>query len=149
MATASERADRDRRVLELRRSGLTFDRIAQETGFASKGAAYKAYQRALTATGGPEMDRERARLQEVDRLDRLMLVAWPKAMKGELEYMREVRQLSRLRAAYLGLMISPQSLLSGIEDEDDGDRPKNVVPPSRLQQLREGGSSVRRRGGSA
>lgn len=102
MTRAEERKDRDLRVLELRRAGVTFDRIASQVGFASRATALKAYRRALEATGGPLIDRDAARVEQVDRMDRLLSVFWPKAMKGDLEASREVRQIERLRAYLLG-----------------------------------------------
>jgi len=138
-------------VLELRRAGATFDQIAATVGLASRGAAYKAHARALKATGGPEMDRERAREQDVDRLDRMLVVVWPRAMKGDLDAMREARQILRQRAGLLGLLIGPQTLLAGVDEPtDDDSAPRgNVVPPSVLDELRKEVAGVKRRGHSA
>jgi len=39
--------DKDARVLELRRAGLTWQRIAEEVGYADHSGAHRAYQRAI------------------------------------------------------------------------------------------------------
>ena len=139
MTRAEERKERDTKALELRRAGATFDRIAAQLGFANRGSAKKAYDRALKATGGPEVDRFAAREQEVDRLDRLLTAVWPKAMKGELDSVREARQISRLRIHLLGLSVAPTPYV-GSQDLDDDDAPPqapgDVIPESRLAQRR-------------
>ena len=45
---AIERAERERRAIEMRRDGHTFDQIADVLGYANRGAAYKAVQRGLS-----------------------------------------------------------------------------------------------------
>ncbi len=141
--TAAERAERERAVLDLRRSGMSFDQIAAEVGYKNRSAAKKAYDRALAGTGGPEIDRAAARSQEVDRLDKLLTAVWGKAMAGELDAVREVRQISRLRIHLLGLSIAPTPVFASQSgDDDDADVPMTeteggqVIPPSRLEQRR-------------
>ena len=45
-----EQIDRELKVLELRRAGLTWQRIAEETGYANHTGAYAAYKRAMKRT---------------------------------------------------------------------------------------------------
>lgn len=139
----SKRAQRDARTLELRRAGATFDQIARQVGWSNRGQAKKSYDRALEATGGPETDRVQARVEEVDRLDRLLTAVWPKAMKGELDAVREARQITRLRVHLLGLAIAPTPILASADgDDEDTELPVTgtdggqVIPPSRLEQRR-------------
>ena len=139
----SERARKDAETLKLRRSGATFDVIARKVGWSNRGQAKKSYDRALEATGGPELDRAEARRQEVDRLDRLLTAVWSKAMKGELDAVREVRQITRLRVHLLGLSIAPTPMFATpAGDDEDLDLPVTgtdggtVVPQSRLEQRR-------------
>jgi len=143
---AQERAARDARVLELRRAGATFDAIARTVGLSNRGAAKKAFDRALAATGGPELDREKAREQEVDRIDRLLTVWWPRAMKGEVDASREVRQYIRLRAYLLGLALAPATLMDAPpEASEDGDSASTVVQRDLLEQRRRERDEARRK----
>lgn len=145
---AQQRAARDAKVLELRRAGATFDAIAKAVGLANKGSAQKAYKRALERTGGPEMDRDLARVQEIDRLDRLLTAVWPAAMKGDLQAVRQALQISRHRTYVLGLALTPTRIAS-LEDLGS-DRPgsDNVVPPSVLAKMRKELQDVTRAAGS-
>ena len=45
---AIERAEKERRAMELRQAGATFDQIATEMGLANRGVAHKIVQRGLT-----------------------------------------------------------------------------------------------------
>ena len=76
-----EQLDRELKVLELRRAGLTWQRIAEQVGYADHSGAYLAYKRALKRV--LQQPAEELRQAEIDRLDRLQLAAWPKAMQGD------------------------------------------------------------------
>lgn len=149
--TAEERREREDKVLKLWHRGSTYGEIAKQLGFANRSGAKKALERARERHGRPDMDRESAREKDVERLDVLLKTYWPKAKAGNLDASREVRQILRQRAHLLGLMISPQSLLSGLEESSDDDQPRkdNVVPPSVLDDLRKEVAGVRRRGAGA
>lgn len=135
-------------MLELRRAGATFDAIAKTVGLANKGSAQKAYQRALKATGGPEMSRDQAREQEVDRLDRLLTAVWPAAMKGDLQAVRQALQISRHRTYILGLALTPTRIAS-LEDMGSDRDQGNVVPASVLEKMRKEVEDATRSSGSA
>lgn len=77
-------ADKRRKAIALRLAGLPWDEIADQTGYATAGAActavteaLKKNQRELGAAA------EELRDAEVARLDRLMAAHWPKALKGD------------------------------------------------------------------
>ena len=147
--TTSERRAREDEALAMWHRGCTFGEIAAKHGFSSRSGAKKAVERARERHGPPEMDRQRAREMDVERLEVLIRTYWPKAKAGSFEASREVRQLMRQRAALLGLSISPQSLvLVGEDDDEDVGKPRrnNVVEPSELERLRQERSDVRRRG---
>ena len=94
--------ERERRVIELRRAGHTFDDIAQTIGFANPSVAHNAYTRALKRTlinAGTEEVRE----QELDRLERLQTFAWAEAEQGNLKAMETVLKIMQRRARLLGL----------------------------------------------
>lgn len=98
---SAETIERERRALELRRAGATFDSIAQQLGFADRSGARYAFNQALTRTlREPAAE---ARQLEADRLDRLQLAIWAKAMNGDLRAVEHVLKIMERRARLLGL----------------------------------------------
>lgn len=93
--------DRELKVLELRRAGLTWQRIAEEVGYKDHSGAYMAYKRAMKRT--LQQPANELREQELDRLDRLQLAAWPQAMKGHINSIAVIIRLMERRARLLGL----------------------------------------------
>lgn len=71
---STETAARDARAAELHGQGWTYERIAAELGFASKGHAHNAVQRAYDAIDLEGV--ERAKKADLERLDRLIEQAW-------------------------------------------------------------------------
>ena len=78
-----ETIEKERKVLEMRLLYATWNQIAEAAGFASAGAAYNAYKRALTRTLQEPADE--IRQQERERLDRLAQVYLPQALRGDIE----------------------------------------------------------------
>ena len=78
---AAEREAKEAKVLELRRAGFTFQRIAEEVGYATPSGAQRALERIMTRNV-PQAPEE-FRWQELDRLDRMQVALWPRAMKGD------------------------------------------------------------------
>lgn len=94
--------EKERRVLELRRAGLTFDVIAQEVGYSNASGAHHAYTRAMKRTlvdAGSDESRD----LELDRLDRLQRFAWPQASQGNLRAIETILRIMGRRAKILGL----------------------------------------------
>ena len=73
-----EQVDKEKRVLELKRSGATWDAIAEVTGYANASGAFKAYQRAMVRT--LQQPAQELRDAEIDRLDRLQRAFWFEAI---------------------------------------------------------------------
>ena len=96
-----ELVDKEIKVLELRRAGLTWQRIAEEVGYADHTGAYAAYKRAIKRT--MQQPADELRDAELDRIDRLQLAAWPKAMKGDERSILVIVRLMERRAKLLGL----------------------------------------------
>ena len=96
-----ELVDREVKVLELRRAGLTWQRISEEVGYADHTGAYAAYKRAIKRT--MQQPADELREQELDRIDRLQLALWPKAMKGDNASVNTIVRLMERRARLLGL----------------------------------------------
>jgi hypothetical protein len=65
---------RDHKAAELRGQGYSFQRIADELGFASKGKAHEAVMRAYADI--PSEATEQAKRLDLERIDRLIEHAW-------------------------------------------------------------------------
>jgi len=97
-----ELIDKERKALELRRAGSTYDEIAKALGYATPQGAFLAYNRAIKRTL-VEAGSEEARQTELDRCDRLQRAYWGKAMTGDVQAGRIILQVMDRRARYLGL----------------------------------------------
>jgi hypothetical protein len=93
--------DREIKVLDLRRAGLTWQRIAEEVGYADHTGAYAAYKRAIKRT--MQQPADELRTQELDRIDRLQLAIWQNAMKGDTRAILTIVRLMERRAKLTGL----------------------------------------------
>lgn len=107
---SAEVIERERRVLELRRAGVTFDVIAEQLDYADRSGAYRAFKRALART--LQQPAREVRDLEVDRLDKLMVAVWKKALGGDLQAVDRVIRISERRARLLGLD-APQKVQVG------------------------------------
>jgi len=96
-----ELVDREMKVLNFRRAGYTWQAIAEKTGYADHTGAYAAYKRAIQRT--MQQPADELREQELDRIDRLQLAAWPQAMKGDVRSILAIARLMERRAKLLGL----------------------------------------------
>jgi hypothetical protein len=96
-----ELVDKEIKVLELRRAGLTWAAIAEQTGYADATGAYAAYKRAIKRVMDEPADD--VRKQELDRLDRLQVAVWNRALKGDDKAINTVLRLMERRARLLGL----------------------------------------------
>lgn len=96
-----ELVDKEIRVLDLRRAGFTWQRIAEQVGYADHTGAYAAYKRAIKRT--MQQPADELREQEIDRLDRLQVAVWPAAMKGDTKAILTIIRLMERRAKLLGL----------------------------------------------
>lgn len=94
-------AERERRALELRKQGMTYDKIAQELGFANRSSARDCVQRCLARTVREPADE--VRQLECERLDALLQALWPRAMEGNTRSVEVALQVMDRRARLLGL----------------------------------------------
>lgn len=93
--------EKERAALELRKGGMTFDRIADELGYADRSGAWKAVNAAMNATIQEPAD-ELRRL-EVERLDALLLAMWGQALGGSTWHVDRCLSIMDRRAKLLGL----------------------------------------------
>jgi hypothetical protein len=98
---AAEREAKESRVLDLRRAGFTFQRIAEEVGYATPSGAQRALERIMTRNV-PQAPEE-FRWQELDRLDRMQVALWPRAMKGDDRAISTIVRLMERRARLVGI----------------------------------------------
>lgn len=93
--------DKEVKVLELRRSGLTWARIGEEVGYADPSGAYMAYKRAIKRT--LQQPADEVRELEVERLDRMQLSLWQRVLKGDDKAINTSLRIMERRARLLGL----------------------------------------------
>jgi hypothetical protein len=94
-------AEKEAKIIELRRTGATWELIAKAVGYANASGAYKAYQKALNRIIEPKIEELRA--TEIDRLDRLQFAIWERAKDGEIKAIDAVLRILDRRTRILGL----------------------------------------------
>jgi hypothetical protein len=110
-----EQIDRELAVVNLRRTGLTWEMIAREVGYASPAGAWKAYERACART--LEEPTAEARRIELDRLDALQYTYWDPAIAGNLRAADFVLKVIDRRAKILGID-APQKIQAEVVTYD-------------------------------
>lgn len=96
-----ETLEKEAKVLELRRGGLTFDLIAQRLGYASASGAYKAYQNACNRIVYDDV--VETRKVEMDRLDIAQAAIWNNVVQGNVPSVMALIRIMERRAKLLGL----------------------------------------------
>lgn len=104
---------RRREIMALRRSGLTFDVIAQAKGITRQRVHQIVRDELRKLAQETAEETEGLRALELDRLDRLLAGLWKKAQDGELDAIDRALKIAARRAALLGL-----------------DRPTKIAPTS-------------------
>ena len=93
--------DKQAEALALRKSGHTFEEIAERVGYASKSGAFKAVMSALRKTIQEPADE--LRQLELERLDVMLKSLWPFILKGSPRHVEIGLKVMDRRAALLGL----------------------------------------------
>lgn len=88
-------------ALELRRSGATFQQIADALGYANAGTVHRMVRQALAAI--PVEAAEAYRAEELDRLDALQRGLWPAARSGNVRAAEACLRVMESRRKLLGL----------------------------------------------
>jgi hypothetical protein len=89
------------RAVELATLGLSYDAIARQVGYASRGTAHRVIHQALQERTAAAVSV--LRQQELDRLDAMQQALWPKAMAGDIGAVLAVEKLVMSRCRLLGL----------------------------------------------
>ena len=92
---------KERRVVELRQMGITYEVIAKEVGYAGASGAYHAYERALARYPRETFDKKRD-LQD-QRIERLLAGIYTRALRGEIPAVMAAIKLFERQAKLLGL----------------------------------------------
>jgi transcriptional regulator len=98
---AVESAEKQRRVLELRKEGLTLQQIADELGYACPSGAHKALTRALEHMLREPVEEVRA--LECARLDAMWQKAWSRLKRGNVNAIDVLLRIMTRRSKLLGL----------------------------------------------
>ncbi len=115
------------RALELRLGGASYDEIAREVGYASKGTAHKVISQALNAREADSLDF--LRRVEQGRLDALQDALWDAAMAGDVSAAMASLRVIDARCRLLGLheLVPGRSRKSPKDGWDNCQGPPTVV----------------------
>jgi hypothetical protein len=95
------RLEKEEKIIELRRTGATWELIAKATGYANASGAYKAYQRITERMVAPKL--EEYRNMEIDLLDRLQFGVYDDAKNGDKKAIETILKIVDRRTRILGL----------------------------------------------
>lgn len=107
-----EAVERQRKALELRKAGVSFERIATELGYASSAGSYQAVMAALDKTLREPADKVRS--LELERLDAVSIRMYQQAREGNLGAIDRLMRLMERRARLLGLDMATQLEVGGL-----------------------------------
>lgn len=93
--------DNQLKALELRKAGVSYQRIADSLGYKSASGAHKAVQTALKKTLQEPADD--LRRLEVERLDAALAAVWSSVLKGQYGAVDRFLRIQERRARLLGL----------------------------------------------
>lgn len=111
-----ERDERDRRCVEMKHAGHSWDAIVMELGYASGGHARDRYQLYLSRMP-PRENLEEQRELEMARLDRLMVALEPKILNHDVRAVEVMIKLMERRARMWGYDTPVKSQLTVVTDE--------------------------------
>ena len=94
--------ERRTRAVELARSGMSYDDIAKELGYANRSGAWKAVQAALKEHEAEAVDEYRVR--QVLALDEMQSRVWGEALAGDTKAIGTVLRVIDQRCRLLGLI---------------------------------------------
>lgn len=100
-AAAIDRNRKTRDALELRKAGVSYSEIAKALGLGSPGTAKRLVSKALTDMGTEPS--EEMRMMEMQRLNHVLAIIWPKVQKGDLAAVDRFLKLQERISALQGL----------------------------------------------
>ena len=99
------------RAVQLATAGYSYDAIAREVGYANRGTAWRAVDKALRDQLADDV--EMYRQIEMDRLDSLYLALWPHVEAGDMKAFTAALRTIALRVKLLGLDRVPKDASVG------------------------------------
>jgi DNA-binding CsgD family transcriptional regulator len=96
-------AERRVRALELRRAGATYQSIADVLGISRQGAWKLVTDTVATWNEEAAEEAQVVRILELERLDRMQMGLWPRAVEGDVRAVETVLKIMERRARYMGL----------------------------------------------
>ena len=93
--------DNQLKALELRKAGVSYQRIADALGYKSASGAHKAVHTALKKTLQEPADE--LRTLELERMDAALAAIWPSVKQGQYGAIDRYVKLSERRSKLLGL----------------------------------------------
>jgi hypothetical protein len=125
-----------RRVaLELRAAGLTYEQVAEQMKVMGHRTSAKGVrqiiERALEDMAQHDQQNvQLIRQMDVQRLDQLMAVLWPKVKAGDIKAIREYRQIvdqrSRLLGTYAAKQVEIRGKIEGVLSDEDREEIKRL-----------------------
>lgn len=109
---------KERKVVELRHMGITYEVIAEQVGYASASGAFHAYERALARYPKETIEKKRDLVES--RYERLLSAIWTKALRGDIPAIIAAVKVLEKEAKLLGLD-APQKIQTDITVYDGGD----------------------------
>jgi hypothetical protein len=89
-------------AFELRKAGVSYEKIAERVGYKNANTAANAVSRTLKRSR-KHVDTDDMVNMELSRLDALQAVAWRRAKEGDLPAIDRILKIMERRAHYLGL----------------------------------------------
>jgi hypothetical protein len=112
--------------------GLTFDHIAEQTGYSDRSGAKRAYDCALERWAVETVEQQR--IVQTERLDDLWRRVFREIARGDLDQVDRALRIEKRRAELWGLDAPKQHEVTGVAG---GVLRTDVGDLARLQQLRE------------
>jgi hypothetical protein len=126
--------ENQRRALELRKSGATYDQIAQVIGYSDASGASKAVQRALQAV--IQEPAKEVLTINMERLNHMLLTVWPKINAGDERAidtgLRIMDKIDRLMGTEQAQQIEHKHVHAGAVLVVDGDEDAYIAAMKRM-----------------
>lgn len=119
----SKHLERQEQALQFRIVGLSYSKIGKQMDI-SKSAAHKLVVAAL-ADSASRVDKGADDLRdlELERLDKLLVAVWPKALKGSTQHSAQALKIMEQRQKLTGIQAAPQVLGEIIAETGSTDKP--------------------------
>lgn len=112
-ARAAEQAEKQRKALELRKAGASYDQIADQLKLGNRSVAFQLVKAGIKAI--VKEPAESVLHLELARLDAMLLGCWTKAKLGDPQAIDRVLRIQDRRASYLGLDAPKRAEVTGAD----------------------------------